>query len=139
MQEYGRSNPELLSELTGRCAEVTKVPVYQWALPEDLHPLRETVLSIANGSVDVVLFMTAVQVIHLFLVAEEMSFRDELSAGLRSMVVVSIGPTTSEELAHHGITPDFEPSRPKMGFVVNEAAQYAGKILEQKKKGMANQ
>ena len=138
VQEYGASNPELLSELTERCAEVTKVPVYQWALPEDLRPLREAVLSIVSNSVDVVLFMTAVQVIHLFQVAEEMGSRDELSAGLRAIVVVSIGPTTSEELAHYGITPDFEPSRPKMGFIVNEAAQYAGKILEQKKNGITS-
>ena len=138
VQEYGASNPELLAELTERCAEVTKVPVYQWALPEDLGPLREAVHSVTNGSVEVVLFMTAVQVIHLFQVAEEMGLRDQLSAGLRSLVVVSIGPTTSEELAHYGITPDFEPSRPKMGFIVNEAAQYAGKILEQKKKGLAS-
>ena len=79
-------------------------------------PFAKLCISIANGSVDVVLFMTAVQVIHLFQVAEEMGLRDELSAGLRSVVVVSIGPTTSEELAHYGITPDFEPSRPKMGF-----------------------
>jgi uroporphyrinogen-III synthase len=138
VQEYGASNPELLAELTERSAEVTKVPVYQWVLPEDLRPLREAVQSIADNSVDVVLFMTAVQVIHLFQVAEEMDLRAELSAGLRSLVVVSIGPTTSEELAHYNITPDFEPSRPKMGFIVNEAAQYAGKILEQKKKGLAN-
>ena len=138
IQEYGASNPELLAELTERCAEVTKVPVYQWALPEDLRPLREAVHSVANASVDVVLFMTAVQVIHLFQVAEEMGLRDELSAGLRSVVVVSIGPTTSEELAHYGITPDFEPSRPKMGFIVNEAAQYAGKILKQKKDQLAS-
>jgi uroporphyrinogen-III synthase len=133
VQEYGASNPELLAELTERCAEVTKVPVYQWALPEDLGPLREAVQRVGGGGVDVVLFMTAVQVIHLFQVAEEMGLRDELSAGLRSLVVVSIGPTTSEELAHYGITPDFEPSRPKMGFLINEAAQYSGKILKQKK------
>jgi uroporphyrinogen-III synthase len=138
VQEYGASNPELLAELTARCAEVTKVPVYQWALPEDLGPLREAVHRVVNGSVDVVLFMTAVQVIHLFQIAEELGLRDELSAGLRAVVAVSIGPTTSEELAHYGITPDFEPSRPKMGFIVNEAAQYAGKILEQKKKGLAS-
>lgn len=138
VQEYGASNPEFLAELTNRCAEVTKVPVYQWGLPEDLRPLRECVLGIANGSVDVILFMTAVQVIHLFQVAEEMGFRQELSAGLLSTVVVSIGPTTSEELAHYGITPDFEPSRPKMAFIVNEAAQYAGKILEQKKNRIAD-
>jgi uroporphyrinogen-III synthase len=133
VQEYGASNPEFLSELTVKCGEVTKVPVYQWTLPEDVGPLRECVLGVANGSVDVVLFMTAVQVIHLFQVAEEMGMREELRAGLMSMVVVSIGPTTSEELAHYGITPDFEPSHPKMGFLVNEAAQYSGKILERKR------
>jgi uroporphyrinogen-III synthase len=137
VQEYGASDPEFLAELTERSAEVIKVPVYQWVLPEDLRPLREAVLSIVNSSVDVVLFMTAVQVIHLFQVAEDMDLRGELSAGLRLLVVVSIGPTTSEELAHYGITPDFEPSRPKMGFIVNEAAQYAGKILVQKKQGIA--
>ena len=133
VQEYGASNPEFLAELTLKCAEVTKVPVYQWALPEDVRPLRECVLGIASGSVDVILFMTAVQVIHLFQIAEQMGCEDDLRAGLRSIVVVSIGPTTSEELAHYGVTPDFEPSRPKMGFIVNEAAQYAGKIMEQKR------
>lgn len=137
VQEYGASNPEFLAELTSKCAQVTKVPVYQWALPEDIRPLRECVLGIAGGSVDVILFMTAVQVIHLFQVAEQMGCEDDLRAGLTSIVVVSIGPTTSEELAHYGVTPDFEPSRPKMGFIVNEAAQYAGKVLEQKRAAKA--
>ena len=117
------------------CGEVTKVPVYQWALPDDLRPLRECVLRIISNSVDVVLFMTAVQVIHLFQIAEEMNCRTDLHKGLTGSVVVSIGPTTSEELAHYGITPDFEPSRPKMAFLVNEAAQYAHKILAQKRGG----
>jgi uroporphyrinogen-III synthase len=135
VQEYGASNPEFLAELTLKCAEVTKVPVYQWALPEDIRPLRECVLGIASGNIDVILFMTAVQVIHLFQVAEQMDCEDDLRAGLASIVVVSIGPTTSEELEHYGVTPDFEPSRPKMGFLVNEAAQYAGKVLERKRAG----
>jgi uroporphyrinogen-III synthase len=133
VQEYGASNPELLSALTERARQVTKVPVYQWSLPDDLQPLRECVLGIANGSVDVVLFMTAVQVIHLFQVAEQMGYVDELCRGLESAAVLSIGPTTTEELRHYGITPDFEPSRPKMGFLVNEAAQYAGRMLEEKR------
>lgn len=137
VQEYGASNPEFLSTLSEKCREVTKVPVYQWALPEDIRPLRECVLGIAKGNVDVVLFMTAVQIIHLFQVAEIMNCQQELREGLRSMVVISIGPTTSEELAHYGLTPDFEPSRPKMGFIVNEAAQYAGKVLRQKRSGEA--
>jgi uroporphyrinogen-III synthase len=136
VQEYGASNPEFLSALSERSAQVTKVPVYQWALPEDLQPLRECVLAIANGGVDVVLFMTAVQVIHLFLVAEQMGCVEELRAGLEAIVVISIGPTTTEELLHYDIKPDFEPSRPKMGFLINEAAQYAGKVLKQKRSGI---
>ena len=120
LQEYGASNPELLAELTERSASVLKVPVYQWALPHDLQPLRECVHGIVHASVDVILFTTAVQVIHLMLIAQEMDQATELLAGLRSVVVVSVGPTTTAELLHYGITPDFEPSRPKMGFLVNE-------------------
>lgn len=133
VQEYGASNPEFLSELSGRCRTLTKVPVYQWTLPEDLQPLRESILGLLNGTIDVVLFMTAVQVIHLFQVAEQMSVASQLREALQSTVVLSIGPTTSEELAHYGIQPDFEPSRPKMGFLVNEAAQYSARLLEQKR------
>ena len=135
VQEYGASNPELLAELSSRSRELTKLPVYQWALPEDLQPLRECVLGIINGMVDVVLFMTAVQIIHLFRVAGQMGVPEDLREALRKMVVLSIGPTTSEELAHYGIEPDFEPSRPKMGFLVNEAAQYSDRLLEKKRKG----
>ena len=135
VQEYGASNPELLAELSSRSRELTKLPVYQWALPEDLQPLRECVLGIINGMVDVVLFMTAVQIIHLFRIAEQMGVHEGLREALRKTVVLSIGPTTSEELAHYGIEPDFEPSRPKMGFLVNEAAQYSERLLEKKRKG----
>ena len=133
VQEYGASNPELLSALTERSKQVIKVPVYQWALPDDLQPLRECVLGIANGSVDVAFFMTAVQVIHLFQVAEQMGYVEELRRGFESIAVISIGPTTTEELRHYGVVPDFEPSRPKMGFLVNEAAQYAGRLIDEKR------
>lgn len=133
VQEYGASNPEFLAELSSRSADLLKVPVYQWALPEDLQPMRDCVSSLVAGEIDVVLFMTAVQVIHLFQVAEQMSLIEEITQSLRSIVVLSIGPTTSEELAHYGIQPDFEPSRPKMGFLVNEAAQYSRRLLDGKR------
>lgn len=132
VQEYGASNVEFLEELTAKCAKVTRVPVYQWALPEDIRPLQECVGTIVSGGLDVVLFMTAVQVVHLFQIAAQMGREDELRAGLAAMVVVSIGPTTSEEMSRYGLVPDFEPSHPKMGFMVNEAAQRSGEILREK-------
>jgi uroporphyrinogen-III synthase len=133
IQEYGASNPELLTELSSRSRSLTKVPIYQWALPEDLEPLRQSVLAVVNGAIDVVLFLTSVQVIHMFQVAEQMGLASRLRDALRSIVVLSIGPTTSEELAHYDIQADFEPSRPKMGFLVNEAAQYSARLLEEKR------
>ena len=36
VQEYGVSNSELLEALRARDAVVTRVPVYRWALPEDV-------------------------------------------------------------------------------------------------------
>ena len=65
VQEYGVSNAELIASLQERGAVVTRVPVYQWALPEDTGPLRNAVHAIANGEIDMALFTTSVQVAHL--------------------------------------------------------------------------
>jgi uroporphyrinogen-III synthase len=43
--------------------------------------------------------------------------------GLRKAFIASIGPTTSEALEEFGVPPQFEPSHPKMGFLVKEAAE----------------
>src|SRR6266853_621832 len=40
IQEYGRPAVELMDGLRARGLEVAAVPVYQWAMPEDLEPLR---------------------------------------------------------------------------------------------------
>ena len=55
-----------------------------------------------------------------------------MRSALKRMVVASVGPTTSETLREHGIEPDFEPSHPKMGFLVNETAARAKQILQLK-------
>jgi uroporphyrinogen-III synthase len=133
VQEYGVSNPDLLAALRDRGAIVSAVPVYQWALPEDLEPLREACRSVAAGNIDVVLFTTATQVVHLLKVAETMALVESVSDGLRRAVVASIGPTTSEELREQGIPPDMEASHPKMGFLVREAADRSGELLASKR------
>ena len=138
VQEYGVSNPELLSGLRERGAAVTRVPVYQWALPHDLAPLRAAIRAIAEGNVDVALFTTAVQAVHLFQVATEMQLEEPVRNGLNRAIVASIGPTTSEELQRHGIRADLEPSHPKMGFLVKEASEQAGELLRQKREGIAS-
>ena len=135
VQEYGASNPDLLAGLEARGARVTRVPVYQWALPEDLEPLKQAVRAIAAGNLDLALFTSATQAVHLMQVADTMGMGDAVRAGLQRMAIASIGPTTSEELRQQGMTVDLEPSHPKMGYLVREAAEQAAKILEVKRQG----
>ena len=133
IQEYGRSNPELLAGLRARGAEVTPVRVYQWDLPEDTAPLREAVRRIVEGEADVAMFTTSIQLTHLFRIAAEASLDEALHASLHKMVIASIGPTTTEALEEFGIQPDIVPSHPKMGFLVKETAEQAGAVLERKR------
>lgn len=133
VQEYGISNGNLLAGLAERGAQVTSVPIYEWALPEDTGPLRAAITAIARGEIDVILFTTATQADHLLQIAAQHKEETPLRAALPQMVVASIGPTTSERLREYGIEPDMEPSHPKMGFLVGEAAQRSAEILNRKR------
>jgi uroporphyrinogen-III synthase len=133
VQEYGVSNPELLAALAERGAKVTPVPVYQWALPEDLEPLRDAIAAIERGELDVVLFTTSVQTDHLFQVAVQMGAEAALRRGLARMLIASIGPTTTEALLRHSLRADIEPSHPKLGILVEETASQSASLLAQKR------
>jgi uroporphyrinogen-III synthase len=132
VQEYGRSNPELLDGLRQRGAEVTSVRVYQWDLPEDTAPLRTAARLLAAGELHVALFTTSIQIAHLLRIAAEDGCEAAVLANLRAMVIGSIGPTTSEALEDAGVHPDLEPTHPKMGLLVMETAQRAEEILRSK-------
>ena len=133
VQEYGVSNPDLLQALRDRGARVTSVPVYRWALPDDLEPLKAAVAAVVRGDVSVAIFTTATQVVHLLQVAAMLGHEDAVRAAFGRMVVASIGPTTSEELRERGTDPDMEASHPKMGFLVREAAERSGDLLRAKR------
>jgi uroporphyrinogen-III synthase len=122
VQEYGRSNPELMEGLRRRGADVTGVRVYQYELPEDTGLLREAARKLAAGEFHAALFTTAVQIEHLARVAAELGIEAEALSGLRRCFVGSIGPTTTEALEEYGIRPNLEPSHPKMGLLVMESA-----------------
>lgn len=124
MQEYGKSNPELIAGLEARGAEVTPVRVYQYGLPEDVEPLREAARRLAAGEFQAVLFTTAVQISHLAQVAREQGIEDATLGALRKCHVASIGPTTTEALEEFDVHPEMEPSHPKMGILVQEAARW---------------
>lgn len=133
VQEYGVSNDELIEALHARGASVTRVPVYRWALPEDIEPLKHAVTAISGGAVDVILLASGVQIVHLWQVAGMMGRQADVRRGLSTMAIASIGPTTSEELRRHNLQPDLEASHPKLGFLVKDAAEHAAALLRTKR------
>jgi uroporphyrinogen-III synthase len=135
VQEYGASNPPLLDGLHERGASVTRVPVYRYGLPDNTEPLQDAARAVAEGRIDVALFTTSMQVVHLLAIAREHRLEQQVRDGLGTLAVASIGPTTSEELREQGISIDIEASHPKMGFLVREAAERAAGILRRKRTG----
>ena len=133
VQEYGVSNGELLDELAARGARTTRVPVYRWALPEDLGPLKIAVEAIAGGRVDVAMFTTGVQVVHLWQIVRERGAEAAVREGLARAVVGSIGPTTSEELRRHRLSVDLEAAHPKFGLLIRELAERSVGLLQAKR------
>ena len=133
VQEYGASNPDLLEALTQRGAEVFQVPIYRWALPEDLGPLRRTLDEVIAEKVSVLLITNAAQVDHVMQILEEDGKVELFCVALKRMVVASIGPTASERLRHHEWPIDLEPSHPKMGVLVKECSEQAHTLLRTKR------
>ncbi|WP_187299296.1 uroporphyrinogen-III synthase [Nitrospira moscoviensis] len=129
VQEYGVSNPELLEALKERGAEVFPVPIYKWALPHDLEPLRRALDRIIAGEVPVLLITNAAQVEHVMRVLEQDGKVEPFREALKKTVVASIGPTASERLRQHGWPIDLEPSHSKMGILVKEAAERTASLL----------
>jgi uroporphyrinogen-III synthase len=131
VQEYGVENPELLAGLADRGASVLRVPIYRWALPVDLEPLRQAIRRLTAGDVDVALFTSATQVEHLFRVAAAEG--EAVRAALAVTVVGSIGPVCREALERHGISVDVEPQHPKMGQLVHAVAERGADVLHSKR------
>lgn len=133
LQEYGITNRSLVAGLEARGASVESVHVYDWDLPEDCGPLEQNIRRIAAGEIDVAMFTSANQVFNLLKLADELGLAEEVRAGFRNIVVASIGPTTSEMLRNESLPVDMEPSHPKMGHLVTEAAERSAELLARKR------
>lgn len=133
VQEYGVTNDDLLDGLRARGAIVVRVPVYRWALPADVGPLRDAAERIAAASVDVALFTSGIQAEHLMRVVADAARTDAVRAGAARIVIGSVGPICSEALARAGVAVDVEPTHPKMGPLVGETLRAAPAILARKR------
>ncbi len=138
VQEYGISNKEFISDLRKKGAKVTSVPIYKWDLPEDIEPLKAAIKSISDSNEDIALFTSSQQIYHLFEVAKKIGYVKKLKQGLKSTVIGSIGPTTSETLYRFEINPDYEPDSPKMGNLIREVARIGTEFVNKKHIALKN-
>lgn len=134
VQEYGRSNVELVQGLEQRAAlSVRQIKTYAWMLPEDLAPLHGAIERIASGDAEVALFTSGIQLTHLLQVAEQLGATERLRRGFERIVVASVGPLTSEALKAAGIQPDIEPEHPKLGHLMVALGALATRKLAEKR------
>ena len=133
LQEYGIPNPQLVAALESQGASVAPIPIYRWALPEDIEPLRAAMQKISQGEADLALFTNGAQVDHLFRVAAYDKAEDSLRQAISKIVIASVGPVCTQVLEQFGLKPDLEPAHPKMGSLIAEVAASAHRILAAKR------
>jgi uroporphyrinogen-III synthase len=121
---YGERNTALSDALRARGAHLDEVCPYEWALPEDIEPLRALVRDPAS-QIDAIAFTSQIQVRHLFAVAETLGVAPALAAALSAdIIVAAVGPVCAEALKEAGVTPDVQPADPKMGPLLIALADY---------------
>jgi len=122
---YGERNDALASALRSRGAALHELCLYEWAMPEDVGPLRSLVVDLVHGQIDAIAITSQIQCRYLFDVASAMGLYTPLAEALRTRVVVAaIGPVCVSALAAYGVTPQVVPAQGKMGLLITELAEY---------------
>ena len=132
VQEYGKSNEELLKGLVERGARVLQVPIYKWELPDDVRPLEKAIDLISEGRAAGTVFTSAQQIRHVLQIAEKNGLKARLLEQFKHVVVGSVGPVTTEALEENGLRVDFEPSHPKMGTLIKEFSEQFEELAKSK-------
>jgi uroporphyrinogen-III synthase len=132
IQEYGEANEQLNDALREAGADLYRVPIYRWELPDDLQPLKNGIRALIGGKAQIALFTSRQQVVHMLQVAAEEGWEDALRTALHEdAMVASVGPVTSKKLKDQDLPVDFEPDRPKLAILVKGMAEYAPEYFRQ--------
>lgn len=125
VQCHGGPNLDLRTYLESRDAHVDEIEVYRWGTPTDLEPLYQLIRDIISQNVDILVFTSASQVEHLFLVADEMHLSDALGVGMREApLIAAVGPVCAAALERHGVGENvLQPVIPKMAPLIRAIAE----------------
>jgi uroporphyrinogen-III synthase len=123
IQLHGVPQPEFVTALRARGAEVIEVPVYRWVLPTDEAPLRRLIDSTAARSVDCVAFTSAPAALSFLRTADTLGAGAAVRSALFGDVVAAcVGPVTAGPLVEAGL-PVVQPERARLGALVREIVE----------------
>ncbi len=119
VQLHGDDRLDLVRTLTAAGAEVVKVPVYRWTLPEDRDPALRLVGLCCTGDVDAVTFTSAPAVRNFVRLAETVDRSPELLESLNGdMTVACVGPVCAAAALDEGIGAPVFPDLWRLGSLV---------------------
>jgi uroporphyrinogen-III synthase len=108
--------PLLADQVRELGADVVDVAVYRWELPEDPGPAERLLDAVVAGKVHALTFTCAHAVGAALRLAPE---PERLRTALQTTVVpVAVGPVTAAALRREGIVKVVEPTRPRLGAMV---------------------
>lgn len=122
---YGERDTPFSAALTARGAVVEDVCLYEWALPDDVTPLREVVGALIDRKVDALLVTSQVQFRFLMDVARTLGQAEALVRALNEDVVVgAVGPVCASAIRAGGVVADVLPASPNSISLVGALADY---------------
>jgi uroporphyrinogen-III synthase len=128
VQLYGTPNPQLVSALEEKGAQVTPVQVYAYGAAADSSLVNDLIGKILQGEVKVVAFTSAPQVRMLFDIASQLGKAEALQKSLKDNVTIaSIGEVTNRALDEKGLSAGIGPKQPKMASLAQAVADYFAK------------
>jgi uroporphyrinogen-III synthase len=118
-QEHGDDVAAALERLTAAGAELVRVPVYRWILPDDVSAAQRLIEATIGGKLHAVTFTSAPAVRNLFQIAARVDRADELRDALANKVrVACVGPVCADQAVDDGIPDPIVPTKARLGLLV---------------------
>ena len=104
-------------------ADVVRVPVYRWSLPDDTGPAERLIRTVIDGRVDAITFTARPAVDNCIEIASMHGLADDFIAALRHDVEAHcVGPVCAAGITDLGIDRVFVPERHRLGALVQLVA-----------------
>ncbi len=125
VQEYGMPNPELTDLLAGAGAEVLRIPVYRWRMPEDPSAAVKLIELACDGRVDAITFTSAPAVHNLFAIAQGAGLAEPLRrAFYHGVAAACVGPVCAEGARQQGVDSPLVPDVGRLGLLVRALSDH---------------